>query len=148
MTIRRVSPSEALELIANQGYIYLDVRSVPEFETGHPAGAYNIPLKHKAEGRMVPNHEFLAIAERCFPKDTPLVVGCRAGTRSLQAAALLKTAGFREVVDQRCGFEGAPSHRSRHMESGWQACGLPVATQAEQGHAFDCLRKRGGGLRD
>ena len=36
--IKRVSPAEAKTLM-DEGYVYLDVRSEPEFAAGHPAGA-------------------------------------------------------------------------------------------------------------
>ena len=41
-----------------------------------------------------------------FAKDTKLVVGCKAGPRSLQAAALAGRAGYTDVVDMRGGFQG------------------------------------------
>ena len=31
MPVKRVSPDDALELMRKQGYVYVDVRSVPEF---------------------------------------------------------------------------------------------------------------------
>ena len=52
MAIKRISPEEARALVEDQGYSYLDVRSVPEFEAGHPVGAYNIPLLHMGPGGM------------------------------------------------------------------------------------------------
>ena len=39
MAVNRVSPEEARDLMDKEGYAYLDVRSVPEFEAGHPTGA-------------------------------------------------------------------------------------------------------------
>ncbi|HEY3253455.1 MAG TPA: rhodanese-like domain-containing protein, partial [Polyangiaceae bacterium] len=41
--IKPVTPEEAAELLS-QGHVYVDVRSEPEFEAGHPAGALNVPL--------------------------------------------------------------------------------------------------------
>ena len=58
MALQRVSPAEAHSLVSEQGYVFLDVRSVPEFEQGHPNGAYNIPLLHLASGGMQPNEGF------------------------------------------------------------------------------------------
>src|SRR5687767_13784376 len=51
---RRVLPEEAEKLIA-EGYTYVDVRSVPEFEQGHVPGALNVPLLHSAAGGMQEN---------------------------------------------------------------------------------------------
>ena len=84
--VKRVLPAEAAELM-KQGWTYLDVRSIPEFEQGHPAGAANIPLLHFQNGRMAPNPDFQRVVEATYPKDTKLVVGCKSGGRSLQAAA-------------------------------------------------------------
>jgi rhodanese-related sulfurtransferase len=130
MAVQRISPAEAAALIEHEGYVYLDVRSVPEFESGHPTGAYNIPLLHMSGFGLTPNASFLPECERAFPKDARIVVGCRSGGRSLQAATLLLAAGYAHVVDQRCGFEGAG-------EPGWRHAGLPVAQEAhpERTHA-------------
>ena len=47
MDIKSVSPQEACDLLTREeGYVYLDVRSTPEFSEGHPQGALNIPLHH------------------------------------------------------------------------------------------------------
>ena len=51
--VKRVTPTEAAALV-NEGWIYLDVRSIPEFELGHPAGAVNVPLLHMPAGRWRP----------------------------------------------------------------------------------------------
>ena len=77
-----------------EGWTYLDVRSIPEFDQGHPVGAVNIPLLHFQGGRMVPNAAFQRVVEATFPKDTKLVVGCKSGGRSLQAAGLLEASGY------------------------------------------------------
>ena len=59
-------------------------------------------------GGMAPNPDFLAVVEKSFPRDTRLVVGCKAGGRSAKAAAALEQAGFTNVVDQTNGYEGTP----------------------------------------
>ena len=46
MSLTRVSPKDARDLMEKDGYAYVDVRSIPEFEAGHPEGAYNVPLLH------------------------------------------------------------------------------------------------------
>lgn len=131
--MRRVGPREAHTLLTDEGYAYLDVRSVPEFEAGHPAGAYNVPLAH-ADG--VPNPNFVAAVLRHFDLDRGLVVGCELGGRSMQAAALLLEAGFANVVDQRAGWSGARDPFGRVTETGWERTGLPSATCAERGRSW------------
>jgi rhodanese-related sulfurtransferase len=140
MTVKRVVPEEARDLMEKDGYVYVDVRSVPEFEAGHPNGAYNVPLLHLGTMGMSPNPEFLAVMERRFPKDAKLVVGCKAGGRSAQAAALLAQAGYQNLVDQRCGYEGAPGPSG--IEPGWAPRGLPTAKQAAADHTYEGLKSR------
>lgn len=133
MNVRRVSPQEAKDLLEKEGYLYVDVRSVPEFERGHPEGAYNVPIAHLGPAGMAPNPDFTAVMEARFPKDARLVLGCQAGGRSLQAAGLLLSLGYRDVVDQRAGWGGTPA------EPGWAAQGLPSATEASAGRDWQTL---------
>ena len=85
------------------GSIYLDVRSIPEFEMGHPAGAYNIPLLHLDERtrQMRPNAEFVDVVRANFPPDTPLLVACQAGARSVQACQILESVGYTNLANVR-----------------------------------------------
>jgi rhodanese-related sulfurtransferase len=136
MPVKRLSPDEARALIDKEGYAYLDVRSVPEFESGHPTGAYNVPLLHMGPGGMSPNPDFLSVVQKSFPTDARLVLGCKAGGRSLKAAELLQAAGFTAVVDQRAGFDGNPA------EPGWKPRGLPTSSAAQPGHAYETLRTK------
>ena len=135
MTVKRLSPEEAKGLIDKEGYVYLDVRSIPEFEAGHPTGAYNVPLLHQGPGGMTPNPNFVGVMEKAFPKDARLVVGCKAGGRSQKAAALLESAGYTRLVEQKAGYEG-PSP----AEPGWRPKGLPTSTQASADHTYEGIR--------
>lgn len=138
MAFSRISPDEARALMESEGYVYVDVRSEPEFAAGHPEGAYNVPLLHMGPMGMSPNPDFLAVMEKSFPKDARIVVGCRSGGRSLRAATLLTNAGFTDVLDQRAGFDGAPSPGGG-FELGWGRRGLPVSTQALPGRDWAAL---------
>jgi rhodanese-related sulfurtransferase len=124
MTLRRVSPTDAQALIEKEGYSYVDVRSVREFQAGHPTGAYNVPLLDMGPMGMAPNPDFLKVMEKSFPKDSKLVLGCQMGGRSLKAAALLESAGYTNVVEQQAGFNG------------WRPAGLPVSTEAPADHTY------------
>jgi rhodanese-related sulfurtransferase len=137
---KRVSPPEAAELL-KQGWRYVDVRSIPEFEQGHPQGAANVPLLHMHGGRMAANPDFQRVMEANFPKDAPLVIGCKAGPRSAQAAALLEAAGYTQVVDVRGGFGGERDMFGRVTTPGWQAAGLPVET-VTPGQSYAELEKK------
>jgi rhodanese-related sulfurtransferase len=122
---RRVSPPEAAELL-KQGWRYVDVRSIPEFDDGHPQGAANVPLLHMQGGRMAPNRDFQRVMEANYPKDSQLVIGCKSGGRSAQAAALLEAAGYGSVVDMKGGFGGERDMFGRVSTPGWAEAGLPV----------------------
>src|SRR5690349_18406854 len=118
MAIRRVDPDEAARMQA-EGWIYLDVRSVPEFEQGHPAGAYNAPYLHETPAGRVANPDFLRVVAARFPPDARLLVGCRTGSRSLHAAADLLSSGRTEVVDVRGGYAGEPDPLGGVACAGW-----------------------------
>ncbi|HVQ27284.1 MAG TPA: rhodanese-like domain-containing protein [Planctomycetota bacterium] len=135
MPVKRVTPEQALELMRGEGYSYLDVRSVPEFDEGHPAGAFNVPLLHMGPGGGQPNRDFLSVMERRFPKDARLVVGCRSAGRSVQAVALLEQSGFTDLVLQQSGFVGGSP-----MDPGWGPKGLPASRSAELGHSWEELK--------
>ena len=135
---KRVTPKEAAALLA-EGWTYVDVRSVPEFEAGHPLGAANVPLLHATAGRMAPNPDFQRVMEASFPKDAKLVIGCKAGSRSLQAASILEASGFSNVVDMRGGWSGERDMFGRVACAGWADEGLPAGQKAEPGKCWEEL---------
>ncbi len=139
---RRVSPREARDLMDADGYVYVDVRSVPEFDAGHPAGAVNVPINHMGPAGMTPNPDFLRVMEAAFPRDARLIVSCKAGGRSARAAALLEANGFTNVVDQTAGFEGKPDPQTGVPTPGWRPSGLPVSHQASEGETYSSLEKK------
>jgi len=58
--------------------------------------------------------------------DRPLVLICRSGTRSVEAAQALEAAGFAEVANVVHGFEGdLDPHFQRGRLNGWRFDGLP-----------------------
>jgi rhodanese-related sulfurtransferase len=120
------------------GYVYLDVRTVAEFDTGHPAGAYNVPLL-LSEG--VVNERFVDEVQRALGKPQKLVVSCASGVRSVQASALLCAAGFSHVVEQRAGMDGVRDAFGRVKEKGHRAEQLPVAMRAEVGRSYAELQR-------
>ncbi len=138
MPVKRVKPIEAAALL-EEGWKYVDVRSIPEFEAGHPAGALNVPLLHLQPGGMVPNAEFQRVVEKAFAKDARLVMGCRSGSRSQRAAEMLASWGYANVVDMAGGFEGERDMLGRPIP-GWRSSGLPVELEAP-GRGWEDLKK-------
>jgi rhodanese-related sulfurtransferase len=140
MAVKRVLTDAAAALLAD-GYTYVDVRSVPEFEAGHPPGAYNVPLIHRVPGRgPMPNPEFGLVMEQQFPRDARLLIGCGSGYRSLRAAEMLIGAGWTDIVEHQPGWEGARDAFGR-LARGWRDSGLPVETAAP-GRTWNDLRAR------
>ncbi len=137
--MKRASPAEAQALMNDADYCYLDVRSVQEFEGGHPQGAFNVPWLELTASGMVPNPVFLRVIEQHFAHEARLVVGCQAATRSEQAAEALVAAGFRDVIVQRAGMDGLRDSFGRTRAPGWRASGLPVAVEAEAGRSYAAL---------
>lgn len=138
--MKNISPQEAQALL-QEGWTYLDVRSEPEFEQGHPAGAVNIPLMHKGPAGMTPNPDFARVVEAQFPKDSRLVVGCLAGSRSARAVQVMESMGYGQLANQRAGWGGAQSPGGA-PEPGWQAQKLPTEAGAPAGRCYrDVLAK-------
>jgi rhodanese-related sulfurtransferase len=142
MTIKHVTVQQAQQQ-QSQGATYLDVRSIPEFHQGHPAGAFNVPLLHMDErtGQMRPNPHFLDVVRANFAPETPLVVGCKMGGRSAQACELLAGAGYSNVANVLGGWGGAP----QQGHTGWVQAGLPVETDADPSREYDALHGSGEG---
>ena len=126
-----------------EGYVYVDVRSLPEFDNGHPEGAYNVPFMHMTPQGMQPNLDFMNVMEANFEKDAKIVVGCRSGGRSLRAAEALRNAGYQNVIDQRAGFVGGTDQHGA-PEQGWQPKNLPVSNKATAGHSYEDLAQKAG----
>ncbi len=140
MATRSVSPEEASALLA-AGYVYVDVRSEPEFEAGHVPGALNVPLLHQGPGGMTPNPEFLSVMQQAFGKAEKLVVGCKAGGRSKKAADQLAQAGFSELADMSAGWDGSRDAFGR-VVPGWTKQGLPIEPGKPAGQAYADVRQR------
>jgi rhodanese-related sulfurtransferase len=138
MTITRISPQEASTKLA-EGWTYVDVRTVEEFDAGHPPGAVNVPIALADGGGMVPNPDFLGVMEAAFAKDAKIVVGCKAGGRSLRAAHELMAKGFTSIVDQRAGWDGGRDSFGQ-FEPGWSRVGLPSEQGQPAGRAWSDMR--------
>lgn len=80
--------AEVRQLLAADEAELIDVRTPREFATNGLTGARNIPVQHL-------KRRFGEVG----PKERPVVVYCRSGSRSGHAAGLLKNAGFTTVYD-------------------------------------------------
>jgi rhodanese-related sulfurtransferase len=145
--MKQVSVVEAHELV-QQGHVYVDVRSSAEFERGHPAGAFNVPLLEADErtGMLQPNADFVRVMQATFTADAKLLVGCQMGGRSLRAAQMLAAFGFTDVANVRGGFGGARDPMNgRVVESGWVDTGLPVEAGQPADRHYEALLAKADG---
>jgi rhodanese-related sulfurtransferase len=91
-TVRKdISSSELLQLQAS-GASIVDVRTQPEFESGHIASAVNVPVDQIRQ------------VSATWDKNQPVVVYCATGARSAEAASYLAGAGFRKVYNLTSGL--------------------------------------------
>ena len=143
MSYENVDPSQAQELLdGGEDYTYVDVRSIPEFENGHPAGAVHVPLMHREHDQMVPNMDFLRICELNFDHGARLIIGCQSGARSLRAAEALVAAGYEGIVHMDGGFGGARNEMGQIVAEGWMQQGLPVEYGAGDSQSYEALGGR------
>jgi len=139
--MKEVSPTEALSQLEKEpDTVYLDVRSIPEFQQGHPIRAINIPIMHFMPGMgMMPNEDFASVVQANLSKTTKIVIGCKTGVRSARACEVLSQLGFSDVANVRGGFVGVMDPTGRVLEAGWSLLNLPVCTSCSNDAQYDQL---------
>lgn len=105
--VNLLMPSEAIQLINHQDALVVDVRTDKEYQQGHVMNALHIPLG------VLDNR----INELQAYKNSSIVMVCRSGARSGQAASKLKKQGFIEVHNLGGGMLA------------WERANLPVTTK-------------------
>jgi rhodanese-related sulfurtransferase len=88
-----VITGQKAKALVSSGALLIDVRSPGEFNQGHIDGARLLPVQ-ELSARV---DEVKTWAQGDLKK--PLVVYCRSGQRSAQAARMLRRAGFADVFD-------------------------------------------------
>ena len=89
-TYRQVTQEEAAQLMAEQtDYVLLDVRTQAEFEESHIPGAVCIP------NETIGTEKLPQLPRR----DQMILVYCRSGNRSKQAAQKLASMGYTNVLE-------------------------------------------------
>lgn len=99
-----VSAPEFDKEIKGDSVQLLDVRTPLEYAEGHIAGALNINVQ---------SDDFQQMAEKELSKDSTILVYCRSGRRSMNAAEILTKLGYK-VINLKGGI----------IE--WREDGLPV----------------------
>jgi rhodanese-related sulfurtransferase len=126
--LQEISAVELEERLATgQFSLLLDVRTREEYDSGHIAGAVNLPLNTDLSStvRSGSLDEF---------RDRPVAVICGTSTRSGQATVrLTKVFGFSNVVNVTGGMQA------------WERGGLPVQRPVRSGGSCGCGSSGGGG---
>lgn len=87
---RQISMDEAVAMMEREsGYIILDVRRPDEYATGHIPNAINVPNEN------IGTDEISALPD----KDQLIMVYCRSGRRSKEAAEKLVKLGYTNIVE-------------------------------------------------
>jgi len=105
--VAMVLPTEAIQLINQKDALIVDVRTDKEYQQGHVMNALHIPLG-MLEDRMQDLQAY---------KNAAVVLVCRTGARSGQAAAKLKKQGFIDVHNMGGGMLA------------WERAKLPTTTE-------------------
>ena len=79
---------------AAEPFLFLDVRSPGEYQSGHVPGAKNIPVQTLA-GQIA-----------SVPKDKKVFVYCESGVRSTKATKILVDAGYTNIVNMKASMRG------------------------------------------
>jgi rhodanese-related sulfurtransferase len=139
MPIADLSATDARARQLN-GAVVVDVRSTREFVSGHPEGAVNVPLLEHDEDsdQLLQNPDFMRVMKANFTLDTPVLVSCQSGVRSVRASQMLESFGYQDVTNVLGGFGGSRDGSA----PGWQPSGLPVETTPPAGCAYQDLLER------
>jgi len=129
-----IDPAKAWQMSQDDKAVLLvDVRSDMEYlMIGHPVGALNAPWIDHPDWTV--NPDFVSAVRKLMlgrvsgpaQKSVSLILICRSGNRSLDAAKTLLAEGVENVHVVVGGFEGPlDDHRQRNTVAGWRYAGLP-----------------------
>jgi rhodanese-related sulfurtransferase len=100
-----VTPAQLTSLINREDALLVDLSASADFDKGHIPGSRNVqPSQFDPESKLLAK-----------VRELPVVVACRSGTASADAAKRLVKAGFKKVYWLDGGI------------SAWQAANLPLA---------------------
>lgn len=125
--IENIDPKQAWALLQdNSAALLIDVRTAIEHSfVGHPPKAIHIAWKEFPGMQL--NKDFIARVQQCAPdKRVPILLLCRSGVRSLEAARELESVGYEHLINILEGFEGPlDDYKHRGGLGGWRFHGLP-----------------------
>ncbi len=93
---------------------------------GRPPGAVNIPWYEYPDFTPNPEQFCTMVLDEAGAKDRTVLLICRSGQRTLEAAHALEQHGFSDIVNVLHGFEGdLDPNFHRSTLNGWRFEGLP-----------------------
>lgn len=121
----RVSAADAWQLHLAGAAVILDVRTNEERKfVGYVPDTQHVPWQTGTS--LNKNPRFVREVENKTGKDAVVLLLCRSGKRSNDAATALAAAGFANVYNIDEGFEGDLDDRSQRGQlGGWRHHGLP-----------------------
>ncbi len=125
--IENLNSQQAWAVLQNDTTAMLiDVRTKMEhLFVGHPPQAIHIAWK-EAPDWQVNLHFVESVRQVVLNLNTPVLLLCRSGQRSLEAAATLEKAGYSHLINIADGFEGAlDNNKQRGHLNGWRFFDLP-----------------------
>jgi len=125
--IENLDPKQSWVLLQeNSAAVMVDVRTAIEHTfVGHPLGAIHIAWK-EFPGMSVNEQFVVQVEEKVTDKNSPVLLLCRSGVRSVAAAKALEQAGYQHLINIVEGFEGAlDDKKHRGNIDGWRFHGLP-----------------------
>lgn len=100
-----ITSSEAYAM-QQKGVMLIDVRTIQEYSFSRPKGAKNIPIYYDKNGGRVFNENFIEQIDYALKgdMDKPIILICRSGSRTKEAANLLGKKGYTNVYNIEKGF--------------------------------------------
>ena len=125
--IENLDPKQAWAMLQeNPSAALIDVRTAIEHSfVGHPPKAIHIAWKEFPGMHL--NNDFVGQVQQHVPdKSAPILLLCRSGQRSVDAAKALEAIGYQHLINILEGFEGPlDEHKHRNTIGGWRFHGLP-----------------------
>jgi rhodanese-related sulfurtransferase len=131
MSIESLEPAAAHAAMNDDtDFAFVDVRTVEEYERGHPQNSVNIPwaVIDPRDGQMSQNPDFVATVQKVVKPGTKVYASCQSGIRSMNACRDLERAGYAALVNVEGGFGGKRDPSGAVSMDGWKDSGLPVET--------------------
>ena len=125
--IENLDPKQAWALLQdNESAVLIDVRTAIEHSfVGHPPKAIHVAWK-EFPGMQLNTAFVEQVQQHVADKSAPVLLLCRSGQRSVDAAKALEANGYQHPINILEGFEGPlDEHKHRNSVGGWRFHGLP-----------------------